>query len=323
MIETISAIVFISSLYLTILSLIIFYKTKRNLKKQKEKIIKKEDEALKKILDVKRREFQEQLVELQNNNDKIMQREEENKKQYLTQNKDLIDKELIYYYEIQKIQREQEVEKEVLNKKEECYQSLVEYQNLMEEQKTESLYELTTVLQELDDFRSKRAVINEQIRREQELETEIDSHRILLSVADKEDINFLLTIEHKINNKQVLYKLIWTEYLQRPFNQMLNNIFGSNIPKNVIYCIETIDKNKKYIGKTASEVSKRWTDHVKTSLNIGTVAKTKIHTAMFNHWDEFIFSVIEIVDKEKLTDREKYYISFFESDKYGFNIKVG
>jgi len=105
---------------------------------------------------------------------------------------------------------------------------------------------------------------------------------------------------------------------------MLKNIFGSNIPKNVIYCIENHNTHKKYIGKTSGLVSNRWTEHIKTSLNIGTIKKNYIHQALDGHWDGFSFSVIEIVsDNVKLGDREKYYISFFESDKYGYNEKSG
>ena len=32
------------------------------------------------------------------------------------------------------------------------------------------------------------------------------------------------------------------------------------------------------------------------------------------------FQVLEEVEKEKLTEREKFYITFYESNKYGFNM---
>ena len=105
--------------------------------------------------------------------------------------------------------------------------------------------------------------------------------------------------------------------------EMINNIFGSKVPKNVIYCIQNIETGKKYIGKTSAEVSKRWTEHVKTSLGIGGVKKSKIHSMLFNNWDKFTFSVIEVVENANLSEREKYYINFFETDKYGYNIKSG
>ena len=59
------------------------------------------------------------------------------------------------------------------------------------------------------------------------------------------------------------------------------------------------------------------------SLNIGTIKSTNIHKALYNHWDEFIFYILAETEKEKLSEMEKYYISFYESDKYGYNIKAG
>lgn len=176
---------------------------------------------------------------------------------------------------------------------------------------------------ELNEWKNKQDAINQEIQRQQELEDTVNFHRIQLKESDKSDIHFLLSIEDNINNKELLHKLIWTEYIQRPFNQMINSVFGSKIPKNVIYCIEDINTHKKYIGKTSAEVSKRWTDHIKNSLNIGTIKRQNIHDALYNHWDEFTFTILEEVKDDKLGDREKFYINFFQTDKYGFNIKSG
>ena len=135
---------------------------------------------------------------------------------------------------------------------------------------------------------------------------------------------YLTSIIPKLRNHEIIYKLIWSEYLQKPFNTMIKNLFGGKIPKNVIYCIEQIDGNKKYIGKTKAEVSKRWTEHIKTSLSIGGVARSQIHDALYLHWDEFYFSILEIVNNESnLSEREKYYINFYETDKIGYNVKGG
>ena len=63
---------------------------------------------------------------------------------------------------------------------------------------------------------------------------------------------------------------------------------------------------------------------MKASLGIGTISHQYIHDALHKHWDEFMFYILEEVpDNESLTDREKYYITFYETDKYGYNAKVG
>lgn len=184
--------------------------------------------------------------------------------------------------------------------------------------------QLNIILADLEEFKIKQASINEEIRRQDLLNSQLDNYKIILSIEDKEDINYLLSIIHNIRNKELLYKLIWSEYLQKPFNDMIKKSFGSKIPKNVVYCIQNIETNKRYIGRTKTEISKRWTEHIKTSLNIGTVSKNYIHEALFNHWDEFTFTILEIVkDEKELSSREKYYIDFYETDKYGYNLKSG
>ena len=198
-----------------------------------------------------------------------------------------------------------------------------EYSSQQQKIVNSMLEETKKIQNELEDFRTQREAINQAIALENSKEEEKLKHQISLSLQDKEDIKYLLSIEEKINNKQLLRKLIWSEYLQKPFNEMLKRLFLGNPPKNVIYCIENIHNHKKYIGKTSAEVSKRWTEHIKTSLEIGTIKSQNIHKALYGHWDEFTFSVIVVSEKEKISADEKYYIKFFESDIYGYNMKSG
>ena len=105
---------------------------------------------------------------------------------------------------------------------------------------------------------------------------------------------------------------------------MLKNILGATDPRNVIYSITNLKTNEIYIGKTKAEVSKRWSEHIKSSLNIGTIKSAKIHEALYNHWDEFTFAVVEKVPlEENLSMREKFYIDFYQSNIYGYNLKSG
>jgi Sec-independent protein translocase protein TatA len=197
------------------------------------------------------------------------------------------------------------------------------YLETLNEEKSGSELELQNLQAELEDYRKKRNANNQQILREEKLRQGQDFHRILLTDTAKNDIGYLLSIEHNIHNKELLHKLIWSEYIQKPFQQTLKNVLGNRDPRNVIYCIENINTHKKYIGKTQGEVSKRWINHIKASLSIGTISHQSIHDALFAHWDDFTFSILEEVENESLSDREKYYISFFETDKYGYNLKVG
>ena len=197
-----------------------------------------------------------------------------------------------------------------------------------EEDYSTKIAQLTADLQKLqsarDHLQAEVDIINAENHKLELEQNEIDMHRIILSDAAKDDLAFLDSITHKLHNPEILYKLMWSEYIQKPFQQMIKNIFGTDIPKNVIYCIENLENHKKYIGKTSAEVSKRWTEHVKSSLNIGSIAHANIHDVLYLNWDNFYFSIIEKVDSDqKLSDKEKFYIDFYKSNTYGYNMKVG
>lgn len=216
------------------------------------------------------------------------------------------------------------LENEFKEKKENKLKEFDDIVNFLQTQEASMKNEIEQLKLVLEDYRTKRAAINEEIRKEEEKENYIQIHSIQLSDYDKEDIHFLLSLDNELHNKTILYKLIWSQYLQQGFKNMLHNILGNRDPRNVIYCIENIKTGKKYIGKTSAEVSKRWTEHIKTSLNIGTIKSTNIHKALYKHWDEFIFYILEEVPQTKnLSEQEKYYIEFYESNKYGYNIKAG
>lgn len=183
---------------------------------------------------------------------------------------------------------------------------------------------LATLEQAVLEYSIKQTAINEAILRQRAIEEQQDFYRICLTPEAKSDINYLISIIPNLKNPTTLYKLIWSEYIQKQFNQMLKNVLGATDPKNVIYSITNLKTNEIYIGKTKAEVSKRWSEHIKSSLNIGTIKSTKIHEALYNHWDEFVFAIVEKVPiEENLSMREKFYIDFYQSNIYGYNLKSG
>lgn len=199
-----------------------------------------------------------------------------------------------------------------------------QYQNYLRDQEIEKEKELNDLCATIEDYKARRDVINQEILRARAMEEQQDFYRVQLPESSKQDITFLLSIIDRFNNKEVIYKLIWSEYVQKPFKSMMNRVLSGKDPKNVIYMIKNMDTDEIYIGKTKAEVSKRWTEHIKTSLNIGTISRTNIHKALFNNWDKFSFTVLEEVPSDvNLGEREKYYIKFYQSDVFGYNIKSG
>ena len=148
---------------------------------------------------------------------------------------------------------------------------------------------------------------------------------IVIPKAEQADIDFLLnTVIDRLRKPDILYKLIWTEYFQKPTNQMLDYILPQKDCPG-IYKITNILNGKCYIGRSTS-VRKRLTDHIKSAIGISTIADQYIHQVMRkeNLWN-FRFELIEECDKDKLNEREKYYIDFFQTadTTYGYNQKAG
>lgn len=196
------------------------------------------------------------------------------------------------------------------------------FKEAQEAEKENILEEVEKIKTLLKENQVKIHSINELNRTKCEAADYIKAHSISISPEARQDIEFLVSIEKQFNNKEIIHKLIWSDYLQAPFKEMIKRIFGNTSPKNVIYCIEDIDSGKKYIGKTAGAAADRWTNHIKGSLNIGTISHQKVHEEMFGRWDRFCFNIIEEVEGD-LGEREKFYIAHYETDKYGLNMKAG
>ena len=176
---------------------------------------------------------------------------------------------------------------------------------------------------ELTSIRSKYLSSIETAVRATSEEEDKKNHHIMISDNAKEDIGYLLNnVADRLSNPDVLYKLIWSEYIQKPTNEMLDYILPHRDCAG-IYKI-TNDRNKKaYIGRSTS-VRKRLTDHIKSTVGISTIADQKVHKVMREEglWN-FSFELIEECDKDKLNEREKYYIQFFSTEQLGYNQKAG
>ena len=227
--------------------------------------------------------------------------------------------------------KEEEVERLINKEKEgrlkELERDLEEWTISAQESATETsnyLQEEVSQLQkEISEYKNKQQAINNDILRQKELEEQTDFYRIQLSDKDKNDIKYLFSIEDNINNKQLLYKLIWSEFLLKPFNAMVNRVTEGKERKNCIYKITNLATQEIYIGKTRGVISKRWTEHVKTSLGIGSVSRTLLHTALRKYlWDNFSFEILEY-DVKDLNSREKFWIDFYQSNTCGMNIRAG
>lgn len=182
--------------------------------------------------------------------------------------------------------------------------------------------EIEVIRTELENFKEKRESINKAILRERELSEKESFYSIELSKEDLEDMEFLSTISSKINNKAAVNKIIYDVYIKRPLTEMIKRLTAGKVVSG-IYKITNKTNGVIYIGKSV-DIGKRFTQHIKTALGIGTLANSSFHSYLAaNGIQNFTFEILESVASENLTEREKYYINFYESNKYGLNMREG
>ena len=172
----------------------------------------------------------------------------------------------------------------------------------------------------LEDYKSKRDLINQAIVHEKEIHEQQDFYRIVLNESDKEDIQLLNTIEMRLHSREALYKLIYDVFYKKPLDDMLNRVLEGKEFCG-IYRITNLKTNESYIGKSTN-IKNRFKQHIRTAIGLDGVARTKIHGAMKEYGiDNFSFEVLEKCTKENYSEREKYWINFYETNVYGYNIQ--
>jgi len=91
-----------------------------------------------------------------------------------------------------------------------------------------------------------------------------------------------------------------------------------------VYKITNLNNQKVYIGVTIKSVQERWIEHMKESRREN-IQNRPLYKAMNKYgFENFkIEEVEEVLDERMLSEREKYWIEYFESFKYGYNATIG
>ena len=182
--------------------------------------------------------------------------------------------------------------------------------------------ELEEIKAELEVERSKRAAINEEILRQKKLEEQQDFYRIQLSPNDKDDVEILRSVAPRLRHPEAINKVIWSGYYQKPLAELRKRL----LPNGDVSCVYKATRLKTgeiYIGQTTS-FDKRLQEHTRSALGIGTLASSQLHRKMLEDGPEnYTWEILEEVSKDKLRERESYYIDFYDSKTYGLNTVSG
>ena len=196
-----------------------------------------------------------------------------------------------------------------------------QFESDQEEIKRKTLIEIEEIINLLDDYRSQREAVNLAILREKELKEKENFYKIVIPENDQEDIEVLKTIGPRLRNREALNKLIYDVFVKRPLSELIKRVTnGKEI--SGIYKITYIKTGEAYIGKSTN-ISTRWQNHIKTACGLEGAARTTFHNRLEQDgiWN-YTFEILEEVPKDKLSEREKFYIELYGTDTQ-LNMKKG
>jgi len=125
-----------------------------------------------------------------------------------------------------------------------------------------------------------------------------------------------------MRNSRPISKIIWEVYFRQPTNELISRVLG-NKSQCGIYKLTNLLDNKVYIGQS-NDVAERWKQHIKCGLGIDTPQNNKLYKAMLSSGVEnFTFELLEECPRDKLNEEEIYWINFYQSQDYGYNMTKG
>lgn len=253
-------------------------------------------------------------------------KEIEEKYKFNNELKKVREEELDRLFEEKKKEKEKTLIEQIARREEELHRGLREKLQLWtdqtEEEKEKLQKQIEEVLNELNEYKKKRDSINKAIMREKEIRERETFYKINISKSDIEDIEILEQIRPRLKNREALSKLIWEVFIRRECQEMIKRV-TSGRKFCGIYKITYTKTGEAYIGKS-SDLASRWQNHCKTALGLDGCAHSSFHTRLEKDglWN-YTFEILEEVEKEKLSEREKYWIKFYETTKFGLNMKEG
>ena len=213
-------------------------------------------------------------------------------------------------------------------------------------QKEEKIYQenyLQTLKEWAEDFQSKReevqaqfiklqasfqamrqatqAAIEEQKRRNSE-KMQQKFYQVQISELDLKEVQKIRDILPYMRNERPLCKAIWESYYRTPCNELIARIITKSDGQTGIYKITNQLDSKVYIGQ-AVNLTERLKTHIKAGLGIDTPNSNLYKAMRHDGVENFSFEIIEYCTQQELNNKEKFWINYFSSQDWGYNMTSG
>ena len=187
-------------------------------------------------------------------------------------------------------------------------------------------------LQKEEEFRERRAQLEQSLdqlkneltataaakRRQEEKENQLDFYKIQLTEKQIKDIEWLMERKNLLSDPSLVSKVVWSAYVMKATNALCARLTqGKTICG--IYKITSLKDQKSYIGQSI-DIMARFKQHIKCGLGIDAPATNKLYNIMQEEGVyNFTFQIIQECKKEKLNERERFWIQTYQTDKFGLN----
>lgn len=157
-------------------------------------------------------------------------------------------------------------------------------------------------------------------KRAEQMASEKDFYRLILSDEDIAEIGRLKEVVPYLRDSEPLNKVIWKVYYEKPYTDLIGRVVGTGTHTG-IYKITNISNDMCYVGQAAN-IAERWRQHIKRGIGAETPTRNKLYPAMASFGVEnFTFEIIEECDRSLLNDREDYWQDYFHAKDFGYSIK--
>lgn len=187
-------------------------------------------------------------------------------------------------------------------------------------------------LQKEEEFRERRVQLEQSLdqlkneltatavakRRQEEKENQLDFYKIQLTEKQIKDIEWLMERKNLLSDPSLVSKVVWSAYIMKATNALCARLTqGKTICG--IYKITSLKDQKSYIGQSI-DITARFKQHIKCGLGIDAPATNKLYNIMQEEGVyNFTFQIIQKCKKEKLNERERFWIQTYQTDKFGLN----
>ena len=232
-----------------------------------------------------------------------------------------------YNFEEQSIQTRlknyEKIKKQSIDQQLQLYKTEYKAEKIRYEQELALLrQEVQAVAASLQTLKQTRKAAYQAILRQKEMKNKVDDYRLIPSQVDLSDIKKLEKVKMELSKPRILSMLIWQTFWQ-PIAKVKFPIILKDKTKMGVYKITNIETMECYIGQ-AVDIYKRWNQHCKAGLGIDTPPGNKLYKAMMDYGlQNFAFEILLECNRDELNEKEKYFISLYQADTYGYNGNIG